>query len=52
MAKIYDNGALRDMTAEEEAEIDAKLSLAATQYTDPTDVLETALNELGVTTRE
>lgn len=52
MANVFINGALREMTAEEEAEITAKLAAAAKQNIDPTEVMEKALNVLGVITRE
>ena len=52
MAKIFINGVLREMTAEEEAEITRKLAEAAGQNTDPMEAMEYALNELGVKTRE
>lgn len=52
MAKIFDNGVLREMTAEEEAEITIKLAEAAEQNIDPMGVMEKALNVLGVITRE
>ena len=52
MAKIFINGVLREMTAEEESEITRKLAEAAAQNPDPMEVMENALNELGVETRE
>ena len=52
MANVFINGVLREITAEEEAEITTKLAEAAKQNTDPTEVMEKALNVLGVITRE
>ena len=52
MAKIFINGVLREMTADEEAEITRKLAEASAQNPDPTEVMEKALNVLGVITRE
>ena len=48
--RINDNGVIREMTAEEIAEYE--LAMARQPAPEPIDVMETALNELGVKTRE
>lgn len=48
--KIDDNGVIREMTAEEIAEYER--AMARQPEPDPTEMMESALNELGVETRE
>ena len=48
--RINDNGIIREMTAKEIAEYEA--AMARQPEPEPTEMMEAALNELGVATRE
>lgn len=48
--RINDNGIIRDMTAEEIVEYEA--AMARQPEPEPAEMMESALNELGVETRE
>lgn len=48
--RINDNGIIREMTAEEIAEYER--AMARMPEPEPTEMMESALNELGVETRE
>ena len=50
--RINDNGIIREMTAEEIAEYEAAMARQPEPEPEPTEMMESALNELGVETRE